>query len=264
MRGFFPSHLNIMALTATATKQTQKDVCRLLGMKKPSIVTKSPDKPNVVYSVSETFGTLEETFSSVVGCLQRKRARMEKTIIFCRSYAQCCDLYGFFKSCMGDEIREPVSAPDLARYRLVDMFTACTTTNVKDAILKSFSCTEGRLRIVIATVAFGMGLDCPNIRNVIHWGPPADFESYIQECGRVGRDGEKAYASLFYSKRDICHDYVEQSMKSYCENISVCRRILLFHDFGGFENKPVGCMCCDVCMLLCCCANCKFESPCET
>ena len=105
-------------------------------MKKPSIVTKSPDKPNVVYSVSEVFGTLEETFFSVVACLQRTRARMEKTIIFCRSYTQCCDLYGFFKSCMGNEIREPVSAPDLARYRLVDMFTACTTTNAKDAILK--------------------------------------------------------------------------------------------------------------------------------
>ena len=103
---------------------------------------------------------------------------MEKTIIFCRSYTQCCDLYGFFlKSCMGDEIQEPVLAPDPARYRLVDMFTACTTANVKDAILKSFSCTEGRLCIVIATVAFGMRLDCPNIRNVIHWEPPSDFKS---------------------------------------------------------------------------------------
>ena len=55
------------------------------------------------------------------------------------------------------------------------------------------------LRVVIATVAFGMGLDSPNIRRIIHWGAPADTESYIQETGRAGRDGEQSLAKLYYA-----------------------------------------------------------------
>ena len=69
------------------------------------------------------------------------------------------------------------------------MFTACTILSVKDAILESFCKSDGILRVVIVTVAFGMGLDCPNVRRVMHWGPSSDIEQYVQETGRGGRDG---------------------------------------------------------------------------
>lgn len=65
---------------------------------------------------------------------------------------------------------EPVGAPDIARFRLVNMFTVCTKQKVKDTIISNFAQKNAHLRVVITTVAFGMGLDSPNIRRVIHWG----------------------------------------------------------------------------------------------
>ncbi len=104
---------------------------------------------------------------------------------------------------IGCENVEPIGAPDLAKFRLVDMFTACTVRNVKQCIIKSFTNVTSPLRIVVATVAFGMGLDCSNIRRIIHWGPPNDIESYIQEIGRAGRDGKEATATSYYNGNDL-------------------------------------------------------------
>ncbi len=93
-------------------------------------------------------------------------------------------MYSFFRSRLQVESHEPIGAPDLSRYRLIDLFTACTPKSVKDAIVLNFCKVDGILRIVIATVAFGMGLNCPDIRRIIHWGPPSDIESYLQGAGR--------------------------------------------------------------------------------
>lgn len=79
------------------------------------------------------------------------------------------------------------------------MFHATNSVEVKNSILKSFSCSGGRLQILIATIAFGMGINCPDIRRIIHLGPPSDCESYIQETGRAGCDSLTAYAILYYS-----------------------------------------------------------------
>lgn len=78
---------------------------------------------------------------------------------------------------------EPIDDIDLSRFRLVDMFCACTTSGVKKTILKSFCDTNSVLRIVVTTIAFGMGLDCPNVHHVLHWGPSGDIEQYVQETG---------------------------------------------------------------------------------
>ena len=103
---------------------------------------------------------------------------MSRVIVFCRSYEDVGNIHSLMKSSLGNEAVQPIGAPDVARFRLVDFFTACTEKkNVKDTIIHNFVQTESPL---CATVAFGMGLDSPNVRRIIHWGPPADIESYMQ------------------------------------------------------------------------------------
>ena len=124
-------------------------------------------------------------------------------------------IYLFLKSRHGAEITEPIGAVDFARFRLVDMFTACTTATVKRTILELFCKSDSNLRIIVATVAFGMGLDCPNVRSVIiHWGPSGDIEQYLQETGRAGRDGLPAEAVLY--NVGLHGIAIEESMKVYC------------------------------------------------
>ena len=81
---------------------------------------------------------------------------------------------------------------------------------------------------MIASTSFGMGVDCSDIRQVIHWGPPEDLDSYLQESGRAGRDGLGATACLLYG---YAGKYVTEGMRNYGLNTSVCRRQVLYDKF---------------------------------
>ena len=82
----------------------------------------------------------------------------------------------------------------------------------------------------MCTIAFGMGIDCPDVRQIIYWGVSSDVEMYMQESGRAGRDGKPACAVLFYKKSYLDTRTTTQNMIEYCKNTSVCRRsVLLKH-----------------------------------
>lgn len=82
------------------------------------------------------------------------------------------------------------------------MYSECTEASIKEDVITEFSKPDGTLHVIIGTIAFGMGIDCPNVRQVLHWGASNDIESYIQETRRCGRDGFLSNAVLFYSKPD--------------------------------------------------------------
>ena len=177
-----------------------------------------------------------------------------KTIIFCRRFEECSEFDAMFKHHLGPNFTNPVGAPSsLSKYRVVDMYTSCTQEEVKKNIIHSFCSRDGHLWIVIATIAFSMGLDVPDIRHVIHWGPSDDFECYIQETGRAGRDGELCCAVLYYAKKD--NRSISKTMIEYCANKSVCRSKLLFADFEDCDlNTCCKCYCCDICINGCKCS----------
>ena len=249
----------MMALTTTATKTRRKSVCNTLGMKHPAVVTQSPNKPNIKYLVKAKAASLEEMFAPLVEEVRLNRTSMERVIIFCRSYDDCSHIYLFLKSRLGKEMTEPIGAPKLVRFALCNMFSACTHPDMKDEVLKSFCNPNGILRIVVATIAFGMGLDCPNVSRIIHWGPPSDVGSYLQETGRAGRDGKKAVVTLYFSNLELASTTMTSEMKEYCRNKKECRRKVLLKDFddSGAETEAVGCQCCDVCSVQCACSSCN-------
>ena len=136
----------------------------------------------------------------------------------------------------------PNDAPDLPQYRMVNMYTSSTDPVVKNIIMQQF-CKKQNPRILIATVAFGMGIDCKDVRQVIHFGPPVDIESYVQETGRAGRDGLPALAILVIKPK---WNRTEESMSNYMSNNTVCRRAQLFKHFDNWDSISVE-NCCDIC-----------------
>ena len=260
VRSLIPCDVQILALTATATIFNRQRICKILGMSNPAIVSESPNKPNIKYAVCLNPGTLEETFAPLVEEIKRCRQTTQRTIVFCRTYDTCGQIYLFLKCRLGKKITEPVRAPDVTQFRLVDMFSACTHPEVKDTILQLYSIPNSNLRVVIATIAFGMGLDCPNIYRVFHWGPSEDIELYLQETGRAGRDGNPAVAILYHGGKGVIARNIGDDMKEYCANKKQCRReVLLKHFDGRFVRDPSAslCKCCDVCERMCRCTLCS-------
>ena len=244
----------MVALTATATSKLRTQVALTLGMINEIVVSLSPCKPNIMYS-TRTMTTISDTFLPMVERLRNERARFPRTIVYCRRYGDCAELYMLFKNALAADFTEPPGSPNLPMFRLVDMYTSCTEEVVKQEIIKAFT-HNTKLRIVAATVAFGMGVHCYGVREVIHLGLPDDVESYVRETGRAGRDGSPALALLLLKPGGSRH--TERSIVEYPINSTKCRRGVLFNNFDTYVHKDImeKCLCCDVCAKLCLCGKC--------
>ena len=180
-----------------------------------------------------------------------------KTVIFCRRYYDCGTLYHMLHQKLGDYFTYPPGYPDFHQFRVIDMYTRAATVEMRENVLTSMCNQSSNLQIVIATSAFGMGIDCPDIREVIHWGPPCNLETYAQESGRAGRNNLQSTACMLYGDPGR---YVETEVKEYAMNNEICRRKLLFKDFlfSSSEYDCTGCKCCDVCQVSCSCSVCTL------
>ena len=140
------------------------------------------------------------------------------------------------------------------KLRIIDMFHAGSPNSVKEHVIKEMGLVGSHLWIIICTIAFGMGINCKDTYRSIHFGPPKNVEFFVQESGRIGRDGKQCISYVLHN--GLLSSQCNSQMKQLIHTES-CRREYISNIFSVPENGPIGknCLCCDNCALLCHCEN---------
>tara|TARA_B110000211_G_scaffold232470_1_gene296305 strand:- start:933 stop:2525 length:1593 start_codon:yes stop_codon:yes gene_type:complete len=183
IRTYYPG-VPIMALTATATKVVQADIIELLKFKAYKIYTKSYFRSNLNISITNKSTNQAKHLANVYSCILRNNFQEQSGIIYCNTRKNC-ELLGEYLSSRGIQA---------AAYH------AGFTTKKKTLLETQWRGNE--LNIIVATVAFGMGIDKPDVRFILHNNIPFSLENYYQEIGRAGRDGLPSTCILFYADKD--------------------------------------------------------------
>ena len=242
--------VNIIALTATATVETTETIMGVLLMEKPHVISELPNKPNIAYSVNymPKDKSLGEYFYWLVEEILKYKQNTPRTIIYCQTIRQCGLLYSTLRALLQQDIY--LGQDKNPRNVVLEMLHSCTPNSNKEAILQEFQVENSGLRVLIATIAFGMGIDCKGVSRVIHFGPSKNIESYVQETGRAGRDGKQSVAFIVY--QGLLLNHVDRHMKKYVSTSS-CRRKNLLHNFDSCDDvsqiEPMH-LCCDNCNCL--------------
>jgi RecQ family ATP-dependent DNA helicase len=179
LKGQYPG-IPFMALTATANKQVQLDILSVLQMQNCSKYEQSFNRPNLIYKI---LPKNKETTEKIVEFIYKHHAK-QSGIVYCLSKKACEEM-----------------AEKLTKAKLKAAFYHAGLHKEDRARIQN-DWGLNRLHIIVATVAFGMGIDKPDVRYVIHFSLPQSLEGYYQETGRAGRDGKESTCLLFYNYRD--------------------------------------------------------------
>ena len=229
----------IIALTATATNKVRDDIKKNLGIQDAKDFKSSFNRPNLYYEVRPKTKNVDKDIIKFIKANPGKSG-----IIYCLSRKKV------------EELAEILQANEISAMAYHAGMEAAARSKTQDAFIME------KIDVIVATIAFGMGIDKPDVRYVIHYDIPKSLEGYYQETGRAGRDGGEGQCIAFYNSKDVQKlekflegkPLAEQDIgrqllaetTAYCES-SVCRRKLLLHYFGeNYEEENCGN--CDNCL----------------
>lgn len=257
IRSLLPQGLPMLALTATASAGTRNKVIEMLSLNKSVQIVVSPNRDNIKLYLEKVKNDISDNFMWLVNELEQKQLDCPKVLIYVRDYQRCSEIYHLFMQSLGAKAYFPLCANKTSKNRMVAMYHSGTSPSIQEIVLASLKDPNGKVRIIIATSALGMGVDIKGLHRIINYGPPSDIESYIQEFGRAGRDGNQSEALLMFHGRQLHHCTPE--MLEYLKSTS-CRRSKLLELFdkstaGNQSFSRVKHLCCDVCALECTCES---------
>ena len=257
-----------LAMTATASQSDINDIQESLGMKKCKYIVANPDRKNIFYKKVFRHGQDADAIKAILmpiaeNLLKQKNA-YRLTIVYL-PLRLCGYAYKLFEYVLGVQQYFPLGSAAIPANRLFAQFHAPQTVEMKDEILKQLCSRTSIIRVVFATIAIGMGVDIPDIRQVIHIGPPCSVKAYFQETGRAGRDGKLSSALLYYNNRDIGRNRIgmQEDMREFCLSENICLRRLLLKsldvDLDGHNSVKQLHLCCNVCEEQCKCSMCNQQ-----
>ena len=274
LRGVFTDAVCV-ALSATVTEDIYSDVVISLHLcvDNTSVIALPPDRPNVYLDViSHSCMTLERDLEWLALAVESQQQRCPKTVIFCKSINAVADVYEWLVDRLGEKAF--VQGAHSNYNRLVSVFHAHISDNLRQYVMTEFRKPQSIIRLVIATVAFGLGIEIPDIAVVIHWGKLSSVMTYWQQIGRCGRDGTPARA-VWYAKSVVCGKDTDIAKQIKAQ--SVCVRQTVLDAFAlsvapssrvKLSDKRVNCQAttkCDscTCAYCTCCSHCRRQCRCR-